>query len=99
MSQVLVTDYINVDGYIEVGAFLALFFFRWTNIWVFSLATHFETRLRRGFYGTCGKVTTPTQVSIRNQHEVFRESLHFLLSVRLRGSAVEMAGLVLDPPK
>ena len=80
------------DWYIEVGAFLPLFFFRQTKIWVFLLTTNFETRLSRGFFGTCGKDTAPMQVSIRIQNEVFSESLHFLLTVRLRRSAVEIAG-------
>ena len=83
---------LNFDWYIEVGALLPLFIFRLTKILVFLLTTNFETRLSRGFFGTCGKDTAPTQVSIRIQNEVFSESLHFLLTVRLRGSAVEIAG-------
>ena len=83
---------LNFDWYIEDGAFLPLFFFRLTKIWVFLLTTNFETRQSRGFFGTCGKDTAPMQVSIRIQNEVFSESLHFLLTVRLRGSAVEIAG-------
>ena len=55
---------LNFDWYIEVEAFLPLFFFRLTKIWVFSLTTNFETRLSRGFFGTCGKDTAPTYVGL-----------------------------------
>ena len=41
---------------------------------------------------TCGNDTASTQVSIRIQIEDFSESLHLLLIVRLRGSAVKIAG-------
>ena len=41
-------------------------------------------------FGTCGKDTASTQVSIRIQIEDFSESLHLLLTVRLHGSAVEV---------
>ena len=44
---------LNFDWYIEVGAFLPLFFFDLTKIWVFLLTTDFETRLNRGFFRTC----------------------------------------------
>ena len=49
----------------------------------------FITRQNNVLFGTCGKDTTPRQVSIRIQNEVFSESTHCLLIARLRGSAVQ----------
>ena len=53
------------------------------------LPTSFITRQANIVFGTCGKDTAPTYVSIRIENEVFSENAHCLLTVRLRGSHVQ----------
>ena len=61
---------------------------------VILLPTSCKTCQDNVVFGTCGKDTVPTQVSIRIQNEVFSESAHCLLTIRLRGSAVRLIVLL-----
>lgn len=89
LSQVLATDYF-LTSMLKWERFI---FFS-SRFLVISLPTSFKARQDNVVFGTCGKDTAPTQVSIGIQNEVFSESAHCLLTARLCGSAVQLLVLL-----